>query len=182
MGYGNREREWGMGMGCGNGIWEWDVGTGMERGNGVWERDVGMGCGNGMQEWGTGIGCGNGMQEWDAGMGCGAPSRSQSCRHCAAPVADAPSPCLPAAGPARARARTPTPAVRPSPSAAPGACTSTAANTPAAKLPASSGWWETIPKRWVMWVERGQRQQGGGLELLSFRTLKIGFLVGFFMG
>lgn len=61
----------------------------------------------------------------------------------------------PAAGPARAKARTPTPAALPSPSAALGACILMAANTPGAKLPASSGWWGTIPKRWVTRAERG---------------------------
>lgn len=59
----------------------------------------------------------------------------------------------PAAGLVRAKARTPTPAVLPSPSAALGACILMAANMPEAKLHGSSGWWGTIPKRWVTQTE-----------------------------
>lgn len=142
-----------------------------------WEWD--MGCGNGVQEQGMRTGCGNRVWEWDAGMGCGAPSHSQSCRHLTAPAADSPTPCPPPAGPAPAKARTPTPAVLPSPSAAPGACTSTAASTPAAKLPASSGWWETTPKRWVIEVGQGQHRWVVVWSSFPVRTLKTGFLEGF---
>lgn len=41
-----------------------------------------------------------------------------------------------------------------------------AANTPGAKLPASSGWWGTIPKRWVTRAEWGSTGTAVGLDLL----------------
>lgn len=52
-----------------------------------------------------------------------------------------------AAGPALAKAKTPTPVVPPSPLAVPGACTLMAANTLEARHLASSAWQGTIQRR-----------------------------------